>query len=102
MCSTNTFGFPIRHRTRRKTFMGFQTGDIVKADIPRGKFAGRYVSRVTIRQRTSFTLNGFDAHPKYLKRIHQSDGFEYQRRINNGWRVNAKQRKILGHSTSLP
>ncbi|MBO0861266.1 MAG: hypothetical protein J2P21_22815 [Chloracidobacterium sp.] len=56
--------------------MGFQTGDIVKADIPHGKFAGRHVGRVTIRQRPSFKLKGFDAHPKYLKRMHQADGFE--------------------------
>src|SRR5262245_692762 len=102
MCSTNAYGFPIRHRTRRKTFMGFQTGDIVKADIPRGKYAGRYVGRVTIRQRPSFGLNGFDAHPKYLKQIHRADGFEYQPRINNGSRANAKQKKALGHSPSLP
>ena len=78
MCSTNAYGFPIRHRTRRKTFLGFQTGDIVKAEIPGGKFAGRYIGRVTIRQRPSFALNGFDAHPKYLKQIHWADGFEYQ------------------------
>jgi len=102
MCSTNAYGFPIRHRTRRKTFMGFQTGDIVKADIPRGKYAGRYVGRVTIRQRPSFGLNGFDAHPKYLKQIHRADGFEYQPRINNGSRANAKRKKALGHSTRLP
>src|SRR5215475_9729937 len=102
MCSTNAYGFPIRHRTRRKTSMGFQTGDIVKVDIPRGKFAGRYVGRVTIRQRPSFGLNGFDAHPKYLKQIHRADGYEYQPRIENGSRANAKQKKAHGHSTSLP
>jgi hypothetical protein len=82
--------------------MGFQTGDMVKADIPRGKFAGRYVSRVTIRQRPSFCVNGFDAHPKYLKQIHRADGFEYQPRIDNGSWANAEQKKALGHSTQLP
>jgi 5-methylcytosine-specific restriction endonuclease McrA len=102
MCSTNKYGFPIRHRTRRKTFLGFETGDIVKADIPRGKYVGRYVGRVTIRQRPSFILNGVDTHPKYLKRIHRSDGYEYQGQIKNGSRANAKQRKADGHSTSLP
>src|SRR5262244_1234325 len=102
MCSTNKYGFPIRHRTRRKTFLGFETGDIVKADIPRGKYEGRYVGRVTIRQRPSFILNGFDTHPKYLKRIHRSDGYDYQGPIKNGSRANAKQQKAHGHSTSLP
>jgi 5-methylcytosine-specific restriction endonuclease McrA len=101
MCSTNKYGFPICHRTRRKTFMGFQTGDVVKADIPRGKFAGRYVSRVTIRQRPSFSVNGFDAHPKYLKQIHRADGFEYRPRIDNCSWANAEQKKALGRSTQL-
>jgi 5-methylcytosine-specific restriction endonuclease McrA len=79
MCRTDKHGFPKAHRTRKAVFMGFQTGDIVKADIPNGKFAGRHVGRLSaVRQRPSFTLNGFDAHPKYLKRIHHSDGFNYQ------------------------
>jgi 5-methylcytosine-specific restriction endonuclease McrA len=79
MCRTDKYGFPKTHRTRKAMFMGFQTGDIVKADIPNGKFAGRHVGRLSaVRQRPSFTLNGFDAHPKYLKRIHHSDGFNYR------------------------
>jgi 5-methylcytosine-specific restriction endonuclease McrA len=103
MCSTDKYGFPIRHRTRRKFFMGFQTGDLVKADIPQGKFAGHHAGRLSaIRQRPSFTLNGFDVHPKYLKRIHRADGFEYRIGIDNGSRANARQKKALGHSTHLP
>jgi hypothetical protein len=79
MCRTDKHGFPKAHRTRKVVFMGFQTGDIVKAEIPNGKFAGRHVGRLSaVRQRPSFTLNGFDAHPKYLRRIHHSDGFNYQ------------------------
>ena len=79
MCRTDKYGFPKTHRTRKTMFMGFQTGDIVKADIPKGKFAGRHVGRLSaVRQRPSFTLNGFDVHPKHLKRIHRSDGFSYQ------------------------
>jgi 5-methylcytosine-specific restriction endonuclease McrA len=79
MCQTDKYGFPKAHRTRKTTFCGFETGDIVKADIPKGKFAGRHVGRLTaVRQRPSFKLNGFDVHPKHLKRIHRSDGFNYQ------------------------
>jgi len=103
MCSTDKYGFPIRHRTRRKCFMGFQTGDVVRADIPQGKFAGHHVGRLSaVRQRPSFRLNGFDVNPKYLKRIHQADGFEYRTRIDLGSRANARQKKALGHSTALP
>jgi 5-methylcytosine-specific restriction endonuclease McrA len=81
MCSTDKYGFPIRHRTHNKTFMGFQTGDMAQANISKGKFAGKHFGRVTIRQRKSFTLNGFDVNPDYLKRVHRTDGYEY--RIKN-------------------
>ena len=40
MCGTNKYGFPIRHRTRQKVHFGFQTGNLVKAVVPRGKYAG--------------------------------------------------------------
>jgi len=81
MCATNKYGFPIRHRTRNKTFLGYQTGDIVVANIPKGKFAGKHFGRVTIRQRKSFMLNGFDVNPDYLKRVHRADGYGYQTKV---------------------
>jgi 5-methylcytosine-specific restriction endonuclease McrA len=78
-CGTNKFGFPIRHAPRSKFFMGFGTGDIVKANIPTGKYAGAYTGRVAIRFKPSFKLTtggkSFDVHPKYLQVIHQADGF---------------------------
>src|SRR5262249_4352625 len=46
MCRTDKHGFPKAHRTRKPMFRGFQTGDIVKAEIPRGKFTGRHVGRL--------------------------------------------------------
>jgi hypothetical protein len=59
--------------------MGFGTGDIVKANIPTGKYAGAYTGRVAIRFKPSFKLTtggkSFDVHPKYLQVIHQADGF---------------------------
>jgi len=103
MCRTDRHGFPQAHRTRNTSFMGFETGDIVRAEIPKRKYAGRHTGRLSaVRQRPSFTLNGFDVHPKYLKRIYCSDGFEYQGRIKNGSRANARQKKALGHSTTPP
>jgi 5-methylcytosine-specific restriction endonuclease McrA len=77
MCGINKYGFPVRHRTRHKSFKGFRTGDIVQALIPTGKNAGRHFGRVAIRQRPCFTLNGFDVHPKYLTVLHKSDGYTY-------------------------
>jgi len=89
-CGTDRYGFPIRHAPAQKFFMGFQTGDLVKAHVPSGKYAGTYTGRIAIRFKPSFKLttggfavsaqpNGksFDVHPKYLKTIHRADGYEY-------------------------
>lgn len=76
-CGVNKFGFPTRHAPRAKSFLGFQTGDIVRASIPSGKFAGLHIGRIAIRHRPSFKLNGFDVHPKYLRVIQHADGYAY-------------------------
>lgn len=78
MCQTDKYGFPKQHRTRQKQFFGFQTGDIVRAVVPKGKYAGTHTGRATVRSRPSFLLNGFDVHPKYLTLLHQSDGYSYE------------------------
>lgn len=81
-CRPNKYGFPKAHAPKAKFFQGFQTGDIVRASIPKGKFSGNYVGRIAIRFRPSFRLSTvgnkpFDVHPKYLQTIHFSDGYEY-------------------------
>ncbi|MGB5768822.1 MAG: RNA-guided endonuclease IscB [Crocosphaera sp.] len=80
-CRPNKFGFPKSHAPKAKFFQGFQTGDLVLASIPKGKFAGQYVGRIAIRFRPSFVLQlpdkKFDVHPKYLTHIHRNDGYNY-------------------------
>ncbi|MGB9887086.1 MAG: RNA-guided endonuclease IscB [Moorellales bacterium] len=78
-CRANVdrFGFPVSYAPRRKSYMGFRTGDLVRAVVPRGKYAGVHVGRVAVRFRPSFKLNGFDVHPKYLTILQRSDGYEY-------------------------
>ncbi len=56
MCRTDKYGFPIRHLSRQKVHFGFQTGDIIRADIPKGKYIGVHVGRVTVRPRGSFAI----------------------------------------------
>ncbi len=81
-CRPNKFGFPKSHAPKAKFFQGFQTGDLVSASIPKGKFAGQYTGRIAIRFRPSFVLllpnKKFDVHPKYLQTVHRGDGYEYQ------------------------
>lgn len=80
MCGTNAAGIPIRHKRRQKRWYGFQTGDLARAVVPGGKYAGVHVGRVTIRSRPSFRLNGIDVHPKYLTLLQRADGYAYTQR----------------------
>ncbi|MBO0790056.1 MAG: HNH endonuclease, partial [Ktedonobacteraceae bacterium] len=80
MCVPNPFGFPKQHKQRRKSFMGYQTGDMVKAMMPQGKHKGTYEGRIAIRHRPSFRLGKIDVHPKYLRSVHRADGYEYRQK----------------------
>jgi 5-methylcytosine-specific restriction endonuclease McrA len=77
MCGTNRYGFPIRHRQAQRRSFGFRTGDLVRADIPHGKYAGQHVGRVTVRSRPSFKVGQVEVHPKYLALVQRSDGYAY-------------------------
>ncbi len=80
----NKHGFPIQYRGRFKFSHGFKTGDIVNANIPKGKYAGQYKGvRIGIRQKPTFAIypsdggKQFDGHVKYLKAIHKADGYAF-------------------------
>ncbi|EFH85150.1 RNA-guided endonuclease IscB [Ktedonobacter racemifer] len=73
MCVPDKYGFPKQHKERKKTFLGYQTGDLVKAITPKGTFEGR----IAIRHRPSFRLEKVDIHPKYMRCVQRSDGYEY-------------------------
>ncbi len=82
MCTPNKYGFPARHRTRCKTFFGFQTGDMVRAILPKGKFAGVHVGRLTVRESGVFEMRTAigkvsPVRHKYCKSIHRNDGYMY-------------------------
>ncbi|WP_414585473.1 RNA-guided endonuclease IscB [Scytonema sp. PCC 10023] len=82
MCTTNKYGFPVKHKTRCKTFFGFQTGDMVRAILPTGKFAGIHVGRLTVRESGVFEMRTAKGkispvRHKYCKSIHCNDGYMY-------------------------
>lgn len=79
-CQTDKFGYPIKHRPLRPIH-GFSTGDIVRADVPKGKYKGTFTARVCPmshgygefvieRKRRSIKL-------AYLTPIHRKDGYSY-------------------------
>ncbi|BAZ66118.1 hypothetical protein NIES4106_08650 [Fischerella sp. NIES-4106] len=77
---TDKFGYPQKHRPLRPIF-GFCTGDIVRADVPKGKYAGTFTARVCPmshgygefvidKKRRSIKL-------EYLTPVHRKDGYDY-------------------------
>ena len=79
MCITDKYGFPKKYRPKERTYMGYKTGDIVLANVPKGKNKGIHIGRIAIRHRPSFLLNGVgDVHPKYLTLLQKNDGYGYQ------------------------
>lgn len=83
MVKPDKYGFPrTSAKLRQKQFFGFQTGDIVKAVVTKGKKIGTYVGRVAVRKTGNFniktaaqTVQGINQ--KYCKPIHKSDGYSY-------------------------
>lgn len=82
MTRVDRFGFPRQKAKSQKVVNGFQTGDMVKAIIPNGKFSGKYTGRVAIRTTGTFSISTkdqkpFDVNWKYCKLIQKGDGYEY-------------------------
>jgi 5-methylcytosine-specific restriction endonuclease McrA len=81
-CRTDKYGFPSRYVPRFKFVYGFQTGDIVKAIVTKGKKIGEYIGRVAVRSSGSFnilTASGLvqGISHKCCKSIHKKDGYSY-------------------------
>jgi len=82
MCGTNKYGFPIRHRSNNKIHKGFQTGDIVKAVVTKGKKIGSYIGRILVRKTGNFDIRTSTERVagisyKYCTHLHKKDGYQY-------------------------
>ncbi len=66
---------PGKAKDRHKKFLGYQTGDLVKAVTPKGTLQGR----VAIRHRPSLRIGPVDVHPKYLSIVQRCDGYSYEK-----------------------
>ena len=82
MCGTDRYGFPIRHRSRVQIHKGFQTGDLVKAVVTKGKKIGIYDGRVLVRAKGSFDISTVQGRVagisyKYCSHVHHKDGYAY-------------------------
>lgn len=75
------YGFPRGYCIRQKSIHGFKTGDMVRADVPKGKNAGTHAGRVAIRANGDFAI-GKAQHVnwEHCRIIARGDGYGY------GWR----------------
>ncbi|PKY11732.1 HNH endonuclease [Acidithiobacillus marinus] len=76
------YGFPRSYLTRSKSAFGFQTGDMVKAVVTKGKKVGTYWGRIVIRTSGSFNVGaGKEAvqgiHHRFCTLIQRADGYGY-------------------------
>ena len=82
--NVNASGFPRSYLTRQKQFFGFQTGDMVRAIVTKGKKTGTYFGKVLCRKTGSFDIKASSGRVqgiryKYFQLIQRSDGYFYSR-----------------------
>lgn len=88
------YGFPKSYLSRQKKFFGFQSGDMVKAIVPKGKNKGTWFGSVACRKTGSFNINLIKGrvqgiNQKYCQIAQRSDGYKYI----------TERRKDLSHSS---
>ena len=82
MCRVDKFGFPRTSAKASKSVKGFQTGDMVKAIVPKGLKKGEYLGKVAVRSSRFFdiqtktkTIQGIWY--KHFHIVQRSDGYLY-------------------------
>jgi len=78
----DAFGFPRGYLTREKRIQGFQTGDMVSANVASGKKIGFYVGRVAVRATGSFNIQTAQGvvqgiSHRHCRVVQRADGYGY-------------------------
>lgn len=85
-CRTNLnkYGFPRGYLVRKKQLFGFQTGDMVKAEVPKGKYQGIWHGEVVCRKTGYFDIKNKECQKvvqgvnhKYYILVQRFDGYSY-------------------------
>jgi 5-methylcytosine-specific restriction endonuclease McrA len=106
------YGFPRGYLTRNKSVFGFQTGDMVLAEVTTGKNAGTHFGRVAVRASGSFNIQTKKGlvqgiHHRFCQVIQRSDGYEYTwtkmilNKEDMGTRVRDKHVEASQHTISV-
>lgn len=82
------YGFPRLLRPRRKQHFGYVTGDLVRAVVPSGKWAGTWTGRVSVRARGQHSLTTPEGRIsvsfRNLRLLQRGDGYAYSSRSEPG------------------
>lgn len=103
----NVYGFPRGYLMRAKTVNGFRTGDMVIANVPKGKKVGCHKGRVAVRATGSFNIQTGTqviqgiSH-KHCKVTQRADGYGYSYVINQDSKPTEKQGRASHGALSLP
>jgi hypothetical protein len=75
------FGFPRLRRTRAKQHFGYVTGDLVRATVPAGKWAGTWTGRVSVRSKGQHSVQTptgrLNVSYRNLELLQRGDGYSY-------------------------
>ncbi len=83
MVNVDGHGFPVGKAKGPSCVWGFQTGDMVRAVVTKGKKLGTYVGRVAIKTDGYFKITGAfgmveGIHARYCTPMHRNDGYAYR------------------------
>lgn len=78
----DAYGFPRGYLTRQKRIHGFQTGDMVTANVTKGKKAGQYKGRLAVRATGNFNIQTPQGviqgiSHRYCRIVQRADGYGY-------------------------
>ena len=95
------FGFPRGYLMRQKSVNGFQTGDLVRATVPKGKFKGIHQGRVAVRARGGFVIQtsggNVETNWQHCKILMRNDGYTYRQKGGGAIPPPAKAGGPLAH-----
>ncbi|MFE1309030.1 RNA-guided endonuclease IscB [Streptomyces sp. NPDC058755] len=78
------YGFPRLRRARKKQHFGYVTGDLVRAVMPSGKWAGTWTGRISVRARGQHSLTTsvgrINVSHWNLRLLQQGNGYGYSLR----------------------
>ena len=83
MCLMTRPGFPRTKAKGQRVVRDFQTGDLVRAVVPRGERAGTYQGRIAVKASGYFTITTKagsvpDISYRHCQRVQRADGYNYQ------------------------